>query len=240
VRRARDLASRYGYLSGSRSLPAFPEATFPLDELPEVISTSEVDQALLNKKDWIEERLKVGWRPVTVWEELDIKATRSSFYRFLTRHNIGSLGEKARLIPEIRHRAGAGGGGGLDHSNIINKKVVATCTSGGAIIKFVDVTYNDSEEGDFVSSSILIDQGDGKNQKFLVWYGSFLKNAQTDLGLNIKKVALMDFNSEEAYFDISVDFNAGSGEMSAARYAHHPGSFYPPFLTLHLENCRLN
>ena len=107
VRRARELASSYGYLSGSRKLPVFPEATFPLDERPEVIPTSDVDQALLNKKDWIEERLTVGWRPVTIWEELDISVKRSSFYRFLTRHNIHSVGEKARrLVPEIRHRAG--------------------------------------------------------------------------------------------------------------------------------------
>jgi hypothetical protein len=106
VRRARDLAGSYGYLDGSRKLPVFPEATFPLDELPDVISTSEVDQILLNKMDWIKERLQVGWRPVTIWEELDIKATRSSFYRFLTRHNLYCVGEKARLVPEIRHRAG--------------------------------------------------------------------------------------------------------------------------------------
>jgi hypothetical protein len=106
VRRARDLAGSYGYLDGSRKLPVFPEATFPLDELPDVISTSEVDQMLLNKMDWIKERLQVGWRPVTIWEELDIKATRSSFYRFLTRHNLYCVGEKARLVPEIRHRAG--------------------------------------------------------------------------------------------------------------------------------------
>jgi len=106
VRRARELASSYGYLNGSRKLPVFPEATFPLDERPEVIATSDVDQALLNKKDWIEERLTVGWRPVTIWEELDISVKRSSFYRFLTRHNIHSVGEKARLVPEIRHRAG--------------------------------------------------------------------------------------------------------------------------------------
>lgn len=106
VRRARELSKSYGYLNGSRKLPAFPEATFPADEMPEAIPSSNVDQALLIKKDWIEERLQVGWRPITIWEELDIKATRSSFYRFLSRHSIRSLGEKARLVPEIRHRAG--------------------------------------------------------------------------------------------------------------------------------------
>jgi hypothetical protein len=106
VRRARALAETYGYLSGQRALPAFPEATFPLDEPNEKLASSAADEILLGKRSWIEERLALGWRPVTVWEELDVKVNRSSFYRFLSRHNIHCLGERARLVPEIRHRAG--------------------------------------------------------------------------------------------------------------------------------------
>jgi transposase len=106
VRRIRGLADSYGYLSGERKLPVFPEATFPLDEPTEKLASSPVDEILLNKKSWIEERLAIGWRPVTIWEELDVTVKRSSFYRFLTRHNIHCMGERARLIPEIRHRSG--------------------------------------------------------------------------------------------------------------------------------------
>ena len=104
VKRARALGESYGYLSGARPLPAFPEAMFPLEEPAENLGTSLVDEILLNKKDWIIERLALGWRPVTVWEELEVKATRSSFYRFLARHKIDSLGERARTIPEIVHK----------------------------------------------------------------------------------------------------------------------------------------
>jgi hypothetical protein len=107
VRRARELAQKYGYLSRVNALPAFPEAPFPKDEPTEKLSSSAVDELLLNKKSWIEERLTVGWKPVTIWEELDVTVTRSSFYRFLGRHSIRTLGDKARrLVPEIRHRAG--------------------------------------------------------------------------------------------------------------------------------------
>ena len=107
VRRVRELAQKYGYLSRANALPAFPEAPFPKDEPTEKLSSSGADELLINKKSWIEERLTVGWRPVTIWEELDVTVTRSSFYRFLNRHKIRSLGDKARrLVPEIRHRPG--------------------------------------------------------------------------------------------------------------------------------------
>jgi len=103
VRRTRALAQAYGYLSGAKPLPAFPEAIFPLDEPADRLATSPVDQVLLNKKDWINERLALGWRPVTVWEELGCEIKRSSFYRFLNRHKLEDVGQRARLIPEIRH-----------------------------------------------------------------------------------------------------------------------------------------
>ena len=106
VRRARALAISYGYLNGERKLPAFPEMVFPLDEPVETLSTSTADELLQTKRPWIEERLAIGWRPITVWEELDVEVKRSSFYRFLSRHNIHSLGERSRLVPEIRHRMG--------------------------------------------------------------------------------------------------------------------------------------
>ena len=91
VRRARALAISYGYLNGERKLPAFPEMVFPLDEPVETLSTSTADELLQTKRPWIEERLAIGWRPITVWEELDVEVKRSSFYRFLSRHNIHSL-----------------------------------------------------------------------------------------------------------------------------------------------------
>jgi len=54
------------------------------------------------------DRLEGGWRPITVFEELGLPVTRSSFYRFLNRHSLGRLGEKIRrrVVPEIIHRPG--------------------------------------------------------------------------------------------------------------------------------------
>jgi hypothetical protein len=105
VRAILEKAKAFGYLSG-RELPAVPLAIFPEEESVNIFS-STVDQALLEHKPWIQERLNFGWKKVTVWEELPIQVTRSSFYRFLERHSLDRLGEKiSRITPEIVHKPG--------------------------------------------------------------------------------------------------------------------------------------
>jgi len=108
VRRIRYLAEDYGYLSGANSIPPYPEALFPNQEEQDKRVASPVDELLLKRKDWIVERLKAQWHPITVFEELGFKVGRSSFYRFLLRHNLTrlSLSNNKRVVPEIVHTPG--------------------------------------------------------------------------------------------------------------------------------------
>lgn len=111
VRRLRLRAEERGYLGeNALPLPPYPENLFPEDGDLARARTSEADQVLLARREWISERLAMGWQPVTVFEELGIPIGRSSFYRFLQRHDLYGLGEKARsllrVVPEIVHRPG--------------------------------------------------------------------------------------------------------------------------------------
>jgi transposase len=102
------LAQAHGYLSG-HAVPAYPGTLFVdrVDHRSE--QRSDVDATLLSRKEWIEERLRAGWKAVTVFEELGLAVTRSSFYRFLQRHALDRLSRDARIarvVPEIVHRPG--------------------------------------------------------------------------------------------------------------------------------------
>lgn len=107
VRRVRELADMAGYLSGTVPLPPYPEALFPDPDDARADRSSEPDQALLARKDWIADRLQTGWRPITVLEELGFSISRSSFYRFLHRHDLYKVGRHfRRVVPEIVHEPG--------------------------------------------------------------------------------------------------------------------------------------
>jgi hypothetical protein len=102
------LAQAHGYLSG-QAMPAYPQALFAdrVDRRSE--QRSDVDELLLARKDWIQERLSAGWKAITVFEELQLAVTRSSFYRFLERHGLDGVSREAsvvRVVPEIVHCPG--------------------------------------------------------------------------------------------------------------------------------------
>lgn len=105
VRRARAEAEKAGYFHGV-SLPPFPEAVFPdpLDRRTQKISDNDAN--LQEHLGWMKDRLLSGWQPVTVWEELPLRVPRSSFYRFMERHDLGNLGRSFRHTPEILHEPG--------------------------------------------------------------------------------------------------------------------------------------
>jgi transposase len=105
IQRVVDAAKAFGYLDGV-PLPPFPAAIFP-DPIARPLTPSENDELLLPKKDWIKERLEVGWRPITVLEEIGLSIPRSSFYRFLHRHGLFRIGgHYRRVVPEIIHAPG--------------------------------------------------------------------------------------------------------------------------------------
>jgi transposase len=112
IRGVRGKAVEHGYLDadgtpGSVALPAYPEALFPDTVDGRRLRLSESHQVLEPHHDWIREHLQAGWHAVTVFEELPVEGvSRSSFYRFLERHQLNRLGESYRVVPEIRHAPG--------------------------------------------------------------------------------------------------------------------------------------
>jgi len=105
--RVKELAEAHGYLNKSVPVPPFPQFLFPdrIDRRCE--RGSDPDLELQKKKEWILDRLNAGWKPITVFEEIGMPITRSSFYRFLNRHSLLRVGEKLRrVVPEIIHRPG--------------------------------------------------------------------------------------------------------------------------------------
>jgi hypothetical protein len=110
VRKVRLLAEEYRYLGELplKALPPYPEALFPDGPDGRESKASEANTLILARKPWITERLNVGWHPITIFEELGLAVSRSSFYRFLHRHDLFELHENARkrVVPEIRHAPG--------------------------------------------------------------------------------------------------------------------------------------
>ncbi|MGK5087175.1 IS21 family transposase [Bdellovibrionota bacterium FG-2] len=109
VRKVKLLAEEYGYLSRTEPvpLPLYPEPLFPDGPDGRANKASEANTLMLARKPWVIERLEAGWHPITVYEELGIAVSRSSFYRFLHRHEIYKLSEGSRrVVPEIIHNPG--------------------------------------------------------------------------------------------------------------------------------------
>lgn len=109
IRKVNDQALEFGYLSET-PLPAYPLPLFEYKDDPLLGPVSDVDDALTEHLEWIKERREAGWHLVTVWEELPVKVTRSSFYRFAKRHeadiNPEDLRCRVRVVPEIIHEPG--------------------------------------------------------------------------------------------------------------------------------------
>lgn len=112
VRRLREQAKEYGYLTeeskkGLVGLAPYPEAVFPELVDGRTLRLSQAHELLELHRGWIEERLRAGWHAVTVFEELPVSVSRSSFYRYLERFKLNRLGESTRrVVPEIVHRPG--------------------------------------------------------------------------------------------------------------------------------------
>jgi hypothetical protein len=110
VRKAKVMAEEYGYIGQlpATPLPAYPAALFADGPDGRGSKNSEANALMCLRKDWITERLAAGWHPITVYEELGIRVGRSSFYRFLHRHDLIAINEnmRRRVVPEIVHQPG--------------------------------------------------------------------------------------------------------------------------------------
>jgi hypothetical protein len=116
VIKVRDLAVEYGYLeqisdqpklfrATERKLPDFPEALFPITDLRKS-KPAETDALLNPHKNWILERLNLGWSPQTIFEEVPVSIPRASFYRYLERQHLQSDRVLRSSSPEIIHAPG--------------------------------------------------------------------------------------------------------------------------------------
>jgi len=105
IRKVHDLAQALGYLD-DKLLPPYPESIFdpPAPGISGPVSIP--DQVLLEHKQWIKDRLELGWKKVTLLEELPVKVSPSSFYRFLKRHKLYERTTILRVVPEIIHAPG--------------------------------------------------------------------------------------------------------------------------------------
>lgn len=110
VRRIKLTAEEYGYIGKipPTPMPEYPAALFADGPDGRASKYSEANALLCLRKPWIIERLSAGWHPITVYEELGFSVSRSSFYRFLHRHDLIAMHENARrrVVPEIVHRPG--------------------------------------------------------------------------------------------------------------------------------------
>jgi len=87
-----------GSSAGTEPVPAMPLAVFPDIIDRRHLKSSDVDQVLLSHLEWVKERMISGWSPITVFEELPCPGiTRSSFYRFLVRHELHKLLKQKNL-----------------------------------------------------------------------------------------------------------------------------------------------
>jgi len=97
-----------GNRAGSVSIPPPPENVFPNFVDRRHLKTSEADRILLAKKAWITDRLEARWSPITIFEEIESpEISRSSFYRFMSRHELDKLSKKVpKASAPIVHEPG--------------------------------------------------------------------------------------------------------------------------------------
>jgi hypothetical protein len=113
VRVLREKAVEFGYIGQDpKPIPQYPEALFPDFVDRRSLKTSGQDLQLQNHVTWVKDRLLAGWRPITVFEELPtigvVDVGRSSFYRFLERHDLYKINSRnrAQLTMPIHHTPG--------------------------------------------------------------------------------------------------------------------------------------
>jgi hypothetical protein len=110
IRNLYQMAIREGYISKVNELPPFPADCF-LDEKIEPLSkiVSDADEILGDHFQWIKDRIESDWHLLTIYEELPVKVGRSSYYRFIQRHNLNlkkCKNKSFRVRSEIVHRPG--------------------------------------------------------------------------------------------------------------------------------------
>lgn len=130
----------------------------------------------------------------------------------------------------------AGGGGGLHFDHKIKEVKKAQCMSGASRLTFTDITYEDPEVGLFVSTNLDIETPGAPVKNYFVWARSVLTSLPRAVVLKLEKKGFVErnFQNDEAYFDIDINFLTGEGTLSASRYT---GKMEAPYMTLSLQGC---
>ncbi len=117
VSKIRDLALEYDYIepivnndsaklfrAGRKTFPPFPESLFPFRD-GRSDRAVDTDLVLDPQRDWMKERLELGWSPQTIFEEIPCVVPRSNFYRYLHRQSLMRV-PIARNVMELIHAPG--------------------------------------------------------------------------------------------------------------------------------------
>jgi transposase len=118
VSKIRDLGLEHGYIvataaashklnifiRGPKEIPPYPEALFPFID-GRSTRESETDLALEDQREWIKERIELGWTRQTIFEELSISVPRTNFYRYVDKQKL-ITGPLCRNVIELIHRPG--------------------------------------------------------------------------------------------------------------------------------------
>ena len=92
------------FMKGAREIPPYPEALFQFTD-GRGTRESETDLALEIKREWIKERIELGWTRQTIFEELSVSVPRANFYRYIDKQKMMSS-LLCRNVIELIHRPG--------------------------------------------------------------------------------------------------------------------------------------
>ena len=91
-------------MSGPIPMPPYPEALFVFTDGRRT-KQSETDGLLEDRREWIKERLELGWSRQTIFEELGLSVPRTNFYRYVDKQKF-MTGPPCKNVIELIHRPG--------------------------------------------------------------------------------------------------------------------------------------
>ena len=92
------------FMTGPIVMPPYPEALFVFAD-GRTTKQSATDMLLEEKREWIKERLDVGWSRQTVFEEIGRAIARANFYRYVDKQKL-MTGSICKNVIELIHRPG--------------------------------------------------------------------------------------------------------------------------------------
>lgn len=117
VSKTRDLGLEHGFITpsaiakkphvfmtGPIAMPPYPEALFVFND-GRSNKQSDTDLLLEEKREWIKERLELGWSRQTIFEEIGLAVPRANFYRYVDKQKM-MTGAVCKNVIELIHRPG--------------------------------------------------------------------------------------------------------------------------------------